>query len=198
MKIGTKSLLFGAHQFLIHPLTVFLASIKLRGKFPSWKECVCIFVHDLGYWGAENMEGEEGLVHPEYGALIANKLLDHNFYMGIGHIHGDDKWDTEGKKIEWEYYYLCRYHSRSYADKFHQPPSDLCWWDKLCVLYDPWWLYLPRVYLSGEIREYRAEATKAGLISESMTDREWYEWAKTRMIKKAYAQDARPPYEKGS
>jgi hypothetical protein len=198
MKIGTKSLLFGAHQFIIHPITVLLAAIKMRGKFPNWKECICIFVHDWGYWGCENMEGEEGLVHPEYGALIVNKLLDHNFHMGSGHVSGDDKWDTLAKKTEWKYYYFCRYHSRSYASKFHQSPSELCWWDKLCVLYDPWWLYLPRVYLSGEIHEYRAEATKAGLITESMTDREWYEWARERMVRKAYAQDARPPYTEGS
>lgn len=198
MRIGTKSLLFGAHQFIIHPTTVLLSAIKMRGGLPNYKECICIFVHDWGYWGCENMEGEDGQNHPEGGALLANTLLDHNFRMGVGHVVGDDKWDTKAKKTEWKYYYLCRYHSRSYADKFNQPPSELCWWDKLCVLYDPWWLYLPRVMLSGEIHEYRAEATKAGLITSDMSNREWYEWARERMIRKAYAQDATPPYTEGS
>ena len=30
--------------------------------------------------------------------------------------------------------------------------------DKLAVVYEPWWFYLPRVLLSGEIHEYMALA----------------------------------------
>ena len=42
MKVGTKSLLFGVHQLLWHPLTVWLGWIKLYKKPPSFKEAVCI------------------------------------------------------------------------------------------------------------------------------------------------------------
>lgn len=165
MKIGTKSLLVGAHQFVIHPVTVLAAWIKLYG-LPNWKECVCIFIHDWGYWNCEDMEGVEGRNHPWFAARWA---LDHlDVFIPPCNCH--------------EYYDLCLAHSRSYAHDVGIPPSKLCWADKLCVLYDPWWLYLPRVILSGEIHEYRAEATKAGLITPEMSNREWYEWARERMI----------------
>src|SRR5574344_2357461 len=125
MKMGTKSLLFGAHQFLWHPITLLLAWIDLHGKIPNWKICVCIFIHDWGYWGCPNMEGEEGQEHPVMAANIAGTYL--------------------GEEWAW----FCLFHSRTYASKYHSKPSPLCWVDKLCVKYDPWWLYLPRVWLSG-------------------------------------------------
>lgn len=57
--VGTRSLLFGVHQFLWHPWTVYRAWRYLYGK-PTWREVVCIFLHDLGYFGKPNMDGEEG------------------------------------------------------------------------------------------------------------------------------------------
>ena len=60
MKMGTKSLLFGVHQFFIHPLMVLLAWIVLYRSFPGLKELVCIFIHDWGYWGKADLKGEEG------------------------------------------------------------------------------------------------------------------------------------------
>lgn len=76
MNIGTKSVLFGAHQFLIHPLFVALAWWRLYG-FP-WdpRLWVAFFVHDLGYWGKPNMDGEEGEQHPMLGARIMGWLFD--------------------------------------------------------------------------------------------------------------------------
>ena len=67
MKIGTKSLLFGVHQFFWHPLTVYWAWKRLYGR-PSLREFVCIFVHDWGYWRAGDMDGAIGGLHPELGA----------------------------------------------------------------------------------------------------------------------------------
>jgi len=76
MKIGTKSVLFGAHQFLIHPLFVALAWWQLYG-FP-WdpRLWVAFFVHDLGYLGKPNMDGPEGESHPWLGARIMGLLFD--------------------------------------------------------------------------------------------------------------------------
>jgi hypothetical protein len=55
MKVGTKSVLFGAHCFLIHPFFVAAAWIKLYG-FP-WdpRLWIAFFVHDLGYFGKPNI-----------------------------------------------------------------------------------------------------------------------------------------------
>jgi len=64
MKIGTKSVVFGAHCFFIHPWFVFIAWWKLYG-FP-WDISLwfCFFLHDLGYWGKPNIDGIEGELHP--------------------------------------------------------------------------------------------------------------------------------------
>jgi hypothetical protein len=156
MNVGTKSLLFGVHQFIWHPITVLLAWIELYGR-PTWKELVCIIIHDWGYWGKPNMDGAEGSSHPEKGAKIAANLLG---------IH---------------YWRLVLYHSRHYAREYEQEPSKLCWADKLSIIYDPWWFYLPRAWLSGELQEYREKAVE--FIPLEASHREWLRWVK-KMFKK--------------
>ncbi len=76
MKVGTKSVLFGAHQFILRPLFVAAAWWKLYG-FP-WdpRLWVAFFVHDLGYWGKPNMDGPEGERHVEFGARVMRFLFD--------------------------------------------------------------------------------------------------------------------------
>ena len=143
MKVGTRSLLFGAHQFLIHPCFVALAWWKLYG-FP-WdpRLWVAFFVHDLGYWGKPNMDGPEGDRHVVLGARIMGWLFDR---WGKDHPH----------HASW--YCFCYYHSRFMAKRCGVRYSRLCVADKLAVALEPWWFYLPRVVLSGEIREYMALA----------------------------------------
>ena len=162
MKTGTKSLLFGVPQFAIHPLVVFIAWCKLYGR-PSWREIVCIGIHDWGYWGSPNMDGEEGEKHPRLGAEIAGRLFD--------------EW-AEGYS-EPTYYSLCLYHSRHYARNRETEPSRLCWADKLSVLYEPWWLYLPRAWASGELSEYRALAVP--FVPLTASNRTWYAWLQDRL-----------------
>jgi hypothetical protein len=158
LKVGRKSLLFGVHQFIWHPITVLLAWINLYGR-PNWKEFVCIVIHDWGYWWAPNMDGLEGEKHPEFGAKLAGR------WFGI------------------KYFDLCRYHSRHYSRNERREPSPLCWADKLSILYDPWWFYLPRAWLSGELFEYRKLAADAGFIPLSASHREWFKWIQDRLAK---------------
>jgi hypothetical protein len=186
MKIGTKSILYGAHQFLIHPTCVTLAWRDLYGKWPSWKIFVCTVIHDWGYWGCSDIDGNEGQCHPWFAAKLAATYID-----------GWDESDPQGS-INWGYHDLCLLHSRSVAAHYKTSPSLLCWADKLAVKYDPWWLYLPRVILSGEIHEFRKRAAEFGEVPITASHREWYEWARARMIRKAYARDTRTTYEAGS
>jgi hypothetical protein len=186
MKVGTKSILVGAHQCLWHPFTVFLAWNELYG-LPDWKEAFCILVHDVGYIGCSDMDGEEGKKHPLAGMRLAHMFLDK---IPRGKHELCDEAFT--------YHNLCVLHSRYYAALLLKKPSKLCWADKLAVKYDPWWLYLPRVILSGEIKEYRQRAAEYGEVPLSASNREWYQWAQARMIRKAYGKDARPAYEAGS
>lgn len=159
MKVGRKSLLFGVHQFIWHPITVLIAWCHLYGR-PSWKELICIIIHDWGYWFAPNMDGEEGEKHPVLGAEIA--------------------WLLFRKE---EYYDLCLLHSRHYARRFNREPSKLCWADKLSIKYEPWWLYLPRAWASGELMEYRYVAANAGFIPLNESNKVWYAWVQDMLLK---------------
>lgn len=134
MKIGTRSVLFGAHQFILHPFFVALAWTRLYGFPLDLRLWVAFFVHDLGYWGKPNMDGPEGETHVEFGARIMARLF------------GPD-WGR-----------FCRYHSRFYAKRDGVMHSRLCIADKLAVAIEPRWLYLPRVILTGEINEYMVNA----------------------------------------
>lgn len=184
MTVGTKSLVCGVHQVVIHPFFVLVAWIWLYG-LPNLSELVCIVIHDWGYWGKSNMDGPEGETHPEFGARLARLLLDRRFYLF-----------KNGKLLtvvqRYDYYNLCLLHSRHYSRRYNAMPSRLCWADKLSVAFEPWWLYLPRAILSGEINEYRRLA--AGLSESNINNgrcfvpmnsshRYWYLWLQNRFLK---------------
>lgn len=65
MKVGTKSLLFGAHNIFIHPFLVFIAWWRLYGFPADPRLWVAFIVHDWGYLGKPNMDGPEGETHVE-------------------------------------------------------------------------------------------------------------------------------------
>ena len=177
MNVGTKSLLFGVHQFLWHPITVLIAWIELYG-FPEWRELVCIVIHDWGYWGSPNMDGEEGEEHPRWAAKWAHFNLDE--FKGSFVPHNVDNF--------FKYYNLCVYHSRHYAKRVGVEPSKLCWADKLSIKYDPWWFYLTRAWMSGELFEYRK--LHAGMGEDFKTHKEWYDWASGRAIEMGMHMDS--------
>lgn len=167
MKLGTKSVLFGAHQFLIHPFFVALAWWKLYGcnrvvigKVTVWRELtmgiasgkvtlpvvtslwhwklwLVFFVHDLGYWGKPNMDGPEGETHPLWGAGVMLRL---------------------GGEELWAWHDLVLYHSRFYAKQQGRSTSALCCPDKLATILTPRWLYLALVRATGEVEEYMAKS----------------------------------------
>lgn len=130
MKIGTRSVLYGAHCFFIHPWFVALAWWKLYG-FP-WdpRLWIAFITHDLGYISLPNMDGDEGETHVEFAANLMTRLF--------GPEWGD----------------FCRYHSRFYAKRDGRDFSRLCVADKLSFVLTPKILYLPLVRATGEIEEY--------------------------------------------
>ena len=158
---GTRSLLFGVHQFLWHPFTVWLAWKELYGP-PNWREIVCILLHDVGYWGKKNMDDNEGLKHPEVGAAVAGRLFGE------------------------EYRQLVLGHSRSYAQLCEIIPSKLCWADKLSIKYESWWTYLPRALLSGELKQYRTMADQMGFVDKRLGHRKWFRELQEHMTNQAY------------
>ena len=166
MKRGTKSLLFGVHQFIIHPIVVLLAWMELYGR-PNWKEFICIVIHDWGYWEKRKMDDEDGERHPIWAAAFALRRLDRKKY---------------DEPFEPRYFNLCLFHSRHYARKHNGKPSRLCWADKLSISYEPWWFYLPRAWASGELKEYRALSREGWGVPSSASHREWFKLAQEKLV----------------
>lgn len=154
MNIGTKSILFGVHQFVWHPISVALAFRRVHRRLPSWWEAVGIVCHDLGYWGCTDMDGPSGEPHPRGGAAIAAKICSLFSY--------DRALDV---------YFFCLYHSSNFARIHGAPTSALYLPDKVSIFYDPAWFYLLRARASGELDEYvLREALKA---RTTFTDEQW-------------------------
>ena len=156
MKIGTRSILFGVHQFILHPFFVTWAWRITYSKWPSWKELVAIFLHDVGYLGKPNMDGVEGEQHPRVGAAIASRWL--------GGDYGD----------------MVLRHSRAMARSIGMGVSKLCLPDKMATLMYPTWLYLSLATMSGEIHEYKERMKMTHLSHEEWLDEVrlmLYRWA---------------------
>lgn len=175
MTVGTKSVLYGAHCLLIHPWFVAWAWWQLYG-FP-WdpRLWVAFFVHDLGYWGKPNMDGQEGELHPLLGARLMAWLFDGR---KVGPV-------AVGGRLVWLGYWghFTLLHSRYLAKRLGLWPSMLCMADKLALALTPAWLYLPMVRATGELAEYMANArrktseplTQAEAAQRaSIVDRSWY------------------------
>ncbi len=154
MRLGTKSILFGGHQFIIHPIMVAIAWTKLYGFPFDPRLWVAFFVHDLGYIGKPNMDGPEGESHPILGGKIMRVF---------------------GRK--WQLFTLA--HSRFHAKAEGVEISRLCPADKLATVLTPNWLYLLLIRATGEIEEYRKppdnryEYTYTESIKMCGSDQEW-------------------------
>lgn len=167
MTIGTRSVLYGAHCFFIHPFFVAWAWWKLYG-FP-WdpRLWVVFFVHDLGYLGLPNIDGPEGKDHVFLGAKIAGIFDDrfpaNRFFLG-GRIAGYFNARFPRLRPRWmprwgagsTWYTLSFYHSRTISERYCVEPSLLCYADKLATVLEPRWLYMLRVRATGEVEEYVA------------------------------------------
>lgn len=183
MTVGTKSILFGAHQFMIHPWFVAWAWWKLFG-FP-WdpRLWIAFFIHDLGYWGKPNMDGPDGEKHVQWAARVMSRWFDDlnpkdslfRPYVNPYVIPSAQLWvmlnleESTTGRLEYfgKWGQLCLLHSRFYAKKLDVNFSKLCVADKLALCLEPWWLYLPRVNLSSEVHEYMKLASKREIAGES-------------------------------
>jgi hypothetical protein len=164
LPVGTKSLLFGVHQFLWHPLVVARAWRHLHGKWPTIDEWIAIIVHDWGYWGCRDMDGPCGIQHPAVGARIAH---------GVVFFYSRDK--RRARKAE----HLVLGHSSGFIrlPQARGHISKLCAPDKFSICYEPWWWYSLRAKLTGELPEYVSNGP-AGL-----TPRQWFRWIQAKYKK---------------
>lgn len=186
LPIGARSVLFGAHCWFIHPFFVAAAWWKLYGFPKDWRLWLYFFVHDLGYlfqW-CPNMDGPEGEEHPRWGFWFVYRVVRRVSlwkFRRQGYVYPEVLAGAEATR--WARF--CLYHSRFLAKRYGKPFSCLCVADKLAMCMEPWWLYLPRVWASGELAEYmelsarrRSAGEKPGnaegLLRKSTTPREWH------------------------
>lgn len=99
--IGTRSLIYGSHQFFLHPLFVMYAWIELYRWTLDPRIWMAAIVHDWGYWGCKTIDGGDGKYHPTLGGWI------------MLHLFG----------TEWAKFTM--YHSREYAQMNFAMPSPL-------------------------------------------------------------------------
>lgn len=132
LNVGARSVLYGAHQFLLHPRYVRLAWEQLYGPVRDPRLHLSFFLHDIGYLirNTPDMDGKAGEDHVLTGAAI------------MGHLFG----------AEWEHFMLC--HSRFYARRIGSPVSRLGVADKLAPTLEDRETYLRRTLASGELWEY--------------------------------------------
>lgn len=172
MRVGTKSILFGAHQFAIHPWFVAAAWWQLYGFPFDPRLWVAFFIHDLGYIGKPNMDGPEGETHPLLGARIMSRLFDPREMTGdFSHVIVRPPL-VKRQTLLGHWGQFCLLHSRYYAKTLGKQPSRLCIADKLAIALTPTWLYLPLVRATGEIREYMAHAKHRLIGNAQISDDE--------------------------
>ena len=156
MTLGTKTLLFGVHQIIVHPTLVTIAWRKLYGSFPSWRELFCIFIHDWGYWGRPNLKNADGDRHPELGARIAGRLLG----------------------PEWSDFVLG--HSSFYIARNGVERSKLFGADKYFHCIIPLWFYKVLSVPSGEFAHYRELNHARQVADQAEPDEVW--WARFQAV----------------
>ena len=148
MTVGTRSVLFGAHAFWLHPAFTALAWVRLYGFPWDARLWLAFAVHDLGYIGKKSMDDLEGEKHVELGARIMRVIC--------GDVWGD----------------LTAAHSRYWAKRNERQVSRLCVADKLAFVLTPAWIYLPMARATGELDEYMLRARERQAGSAHFTEEE--------------------------
>lgn len=172
LPVGTKSLLFGVHCWFIHPFVVALAWKRLYGWPTDIRIWAAFIVHDWGYWGHTAMDSPEAEQHPVLGARIMHWLFDRRVF-NWKRYNECFRYDDSADECYSEWYDFTLYHSRFLAKKNGAQFSRLCVADKAALYIEPFWFYLFRARMSGEIYEYLQQQPKmpAGL---SQTDQ--FKW----------------------
>lgn len=182
MKLGSRSLLFGVHQVIIHPLLVYIAWVVLYRSLPSFKETVGILVHDWGYWGVEDLKGETGDRHPERGAHLMRKWFGPEwgtFILGHSTFYVARSVQANGM-ADWMLNGLAEANLAINGIPLPTAPSKLMAPDKYWHCMVPLWFYKLLSVPTGEFRYYRSlqHARQVGPLHEP--DLVW--WLKLQKV----------------
>ena len=165
----------GAHNLILHPLLVWIAWGKLYGYTLSPYRIVQFIVHDWGYWGRIDIDGDSGKDHPYLGAKIVSFLFDwgpnrkkyaigdgilrlgprgvetlfHSRYMTRRH---PEIWGMEGALHGHYYKFTAQW--KLYGASSRRDITRLCAADKLAFCLSIEWMYKFMAVVSGEDKEY--------------------------------------------
>ena len=139
MRVGTKSVLYGAHCVVVHPWFLAVAWSRLYGFPWDIRLWFAFALHDVGYFFKNDMDGLEGETHVELRA-------------GSSPRSSGKSWGA------------LAVHSQYWAKRNGRQFSRLCVADKLAFVLTPDWLYVPMARVTGELSEYmlRAKERQAG------------------------------------
>lgn len=126
IKSGIGCLIFGYHNFIFHPLTLYLSYIDRYKKLPSFEWVLCFIFHDVGYAFIDMKNIRDGKEnHPIYGAYIIKTLIG-------------DYWAD-----------ICIRHSREFCN--NENVSDLAYIDKDSTRFHPIEFAIIQCFISGEL-----------------------------------------------
>ncbi len=151
MRVGTRSLLYGAHCIPIHTAMIAIGWRVHHGRWPrEWQVWAAFLLHDIGYWGSPDMDGEVGKTHPMAGARLVARIASLRSL-------------PEHRQIDYHHWYnFTAFHSRYYAEHLGGAPSELAIPDKLATALMPIPLLALLYRLSGEHDEYIRYARSRG------------------------------------
>jgi hypothetical protein len=146
---------------------------------------IAFFVHDLGYWGKPDMDGEAGEQHPWTGARIMYRLQGAWLFFKryawksmpfTRWWEFSRRWHTAERCVSMQRVIWgneCLYHSRFLSSKYGVQFSKLCVADKLAIVLTPWWLYVPMTHLTHEIHEYSSQEKHRTDMAQTQDVQDW-------------------------
>ena len=203
MKVGTKSVLFGAHCFLIHWFFVALGWFHLyRFRRVLIGRRTTLHTVSIGDRGDEVILRHMKDVYTslwDFRLWVAFVIHDLG-YWGKPNMDGPEgeshpEWACNKMQAwfgnPWGAFVL--YHSRFYAKNAQVQVSALCYADKMGIVFTPSWLYLPMVRATGEIKEYMklAEVMNDGagggkyasMSLSTITQKAWFADVQSYMVR---------------
>ncbi len=127
---------------LWHPFLVAYCWYLLYGFPWSPKLWACFFLHDVGYFGRENMDGtgyKGGQWHPYLGANLIYKLF--GIEWGIFCLFHSRAIVSTAPLDDYNKIFVCFKRAKFVGKSVDAAISKLCVADKLAVKYSPIWLF---------------------------------------------------------
>lgn len=171
MRPGTKTVLFGVHQFAIHPLMVALGWYRAFGfaRVRIGTDHQQHAVHDPA---SADLIAKITVHRGAFASLLDPRLWLAFIVHDIG-LFGKPNIDGPEGETHPEvgagimrrlfgdvWGDLVLLHSRFYSKRLNRPVSPLCIADKWAIVVEPTWIYLPRARWSGELAEYMAHGRR--------------------------------------